>query len=181
METYIAILRGINVSGQKKIKMADLKVHLEELNFRNLVTYIQSGNIIFNCDKTSIKNLESEIEKKISEKYGFQVPTLVKTPDEIHYVLNNNPFLSDQNKDPNRIYVTFLSEPPASIYIEKLADIDYSPEEFILDGKNIYFFSPHGYGRAKMNNNFFENKLKVHATTRNWKTVNKLVEIAYEL
>ncbi len=180
METYIAILRGINVSGQKKIKMADLRIYLEELNFKNVQTYIQSGNIIFQDKSQNLKVLENIIEKKILEKTGFEVKTIVKTPSEIESVLANNPFLADQNKDPERLYVTFLAEFPLPVHIEKLKDLDYSPEEFVLDGNNIYLFSPHGYGRAKMNNNFFENKLKVSATTRNWKTVNKLDELAKE-
>ena len=180
METYIAILRGINVSGQKKIKMADLKAHLEELNFKNVQTYIQSGNVIFEHETTSPEDLENEIVKKIYEKYGFQVPTIIKIPSELKYVINNNPFRDDPNKETNRLYVTFLSDVPSSINLEKLETIDYSPEEYILDGKNIYFYSPNGYGNAKMNNNFFENKLKVAATTRNWNTVNKLIEIVNE-
>ena len=180
METYIAILRGINVSGQKKIKMADLKAHLKELNFKNVRTYIQSGNVIFEHKETTPESLENEIEKKISEKYGFQVPTIIISPSELEYVLNNNPFLNDPNKASDRLYVTFLSAIPSSINIGKLKNIDHSPEEYILDGKNIYFFSPSSYGKAKMNNNFFENKLKTAATTRNWKTVNKLLEISNE-
>ncbi len=178
MEIYIAILRGINVSGQKKIKMADLKAHLEELNFKNVQTYIQSGNVIFEHEAASPESLENEIEKKIFEKYGFRVPIIIKTPPELEYVLNNNPFLNDPDKASDRLYVTFLADAPSTINIGKLENTDHSPEEYVLDGRNIYFFSPGGYGRAKMNNNFFENKLKVNATTRNWRTINKLVEIA---
>jgi len=178
MKTYIAILRGINVSGQKIIKMADLKVHLEELNFQNIQTYIQSGNVIFQCKSENSKSLEEKIEKKILEKYGFHVPTLVKTPAEIEYVIYNNPFLKDKNKDINRLYVTFLSRIPEQNNVEKLKTFDYNPEEYILDGKNIFGFAPNGYGNAKLNNNFFEKKLKVNATTRNWKTVDKLFELA---
>jgi uncharacterized protein (DUF1697 family) len=177
MNKYIAILRGINVSGQKKIKMADLKSHLSELNFKNIQTYIQSGNIIFEYESDDIIFLEDAIKSKINEKYGFEVPTIVITQNEIEYVLANNPFINEQGKDPERIYVTFLSDFPSITNIEKLENFNYSPEEYILDGKIIYFFSPHGYGKAKMNNNFFENKLKVEATTRNWKTVNKLFEM----
>lgn len=178
MKTYIAILRGINVSGQKKIKMADLKIYLEELSFQNVQTYIQSGNIIFKYKSTNAVSLERMIEKKILEKYGFNVPTLVKTPDEIEYVIKNNPFLKDKKKATDRMYVTFLSEMPEKDNVKNLKDFNYNPEEYILDGKNIFFYSPNGYGNAKMNNNFFEKKLKVDATTRNWKTVNKLFELA---
>ncbi len=177
MKTYIALLRGINIVGHKKIKMADLKKYIEELKFSDVKTYIQSGNIIFAYENISIKDLEKNINKKILEKYGFEVTTLVITPTELREVIAKNPF---SNKDLTRVYVTFLSEVPSPNDIEKLKNIDYSPEEFRLEGKTIYFFSPHGYGKAKMNNNFFENKLNVKATSRNWKTVNKLLELANE-
>ena len=182
METYIAILRGINVSGQKSIKMADLKAHMEEMGYHKVETYIQSGNVVFDHETSPPQDLAKDIEEKILEKYGFQVPAIVILPYELEHVLSHNPFIQDPNKDPDRMYFTILSEIPLASNLAKLDNVDYPPppEEFVLDGKTIYFFSPLGYGRAKMNNNFFENKLKVFATTRNWKTVNKLVEIAKE-
>ena len=176
METYIALLRGINVSGQKKIKMTDFKNHLQELNFGDVQTYIQSGNAVFKNKKTTLKVLETRITQKISEEYGFQVSVIVKSREELTDILENNPFLKD--KDTSRLYVTFLSEEPSSVNLEKLKGIDHSPEEYVLKETTIYLYSPHGYGRAKTNNNFFENKLKVAATIRNWKTVNKLVEMS---
>lgn len=181
MATYIVFLRGINVSGQKKIKMIDLKAHLQELNFRNIQTYVQSGNVIFQHGVRTPKQLENEIEKKILEKYGFHVPTLVILSSELESVLNNNPFLNEPDKDPSRMYVTFLFEIPKSQLVGKIEYERYSPEQCVLAGKIIYLFSPGGYGRAKMNNNFFENKLKVSATTRNWKTINNLVKIVHEI
>lgn len=176
--TYIALLRGINVSGQKKIKMADLRNLLEAIPFQNVQTYIQSGNILFEHEQTTAGNLEDKIASSILEKYGFEVSVLVKTPEELTQILENNPFLQDPDKDPDRMYFTLLSEAPAPDRVEKLKTFDYRPEEYVLDGTTVYFFSPHGYGRAKMNNNFFENQLKVAATTRNLKTMQKLVEMA---
>jgi uncharacterized protein (DUF1697 family) len=176
METYIAMLRGINVSGQKKIKMADFTKHLQELNFNDVQTYIQSGNAVFKYKKSTPKSLENKIAKKILEEYGFKVSVIVKIPDELTEVLENNPFTKDKNL--NRLYVTFLYDEPTADNIKKLKSFDYRPEEYFLIGKIIYGYSPHEYGKAKMNNNFFENKLKVAATTRNWKTVNKLAEMA---
>ena len=178
MNTYIALLRGINVSGQKKVRMIDLKSHLEELGFQNIQTYIQSGNIIFQQKETGLPLLEARIKQKILEKYGFDVPVIIKTPPELVHVLEHNPFLNDPAKDPKRMYVTFLSDIPSSTLVTALKAINHSPEEYVLDRKNIYGFSPSGFGRAKMSNNFFENKLKVTATTRNWATVNKLAEMA---
>lgn len=175
MSTYIALLRGINVSGQKKIKMTDLIAHLKDLKFKNVQTYIQSGNVIFETSIKDKKNISGLIEKKIKKEYGFEVSVIIKSPKDFKDVLAKNPFTS---KDTEKIYFTFLSEKPSPENINKLKTYDYSPEEYILDGENIYFFAPKGYGNAKMNNNFFENKLKVSATTRNWKTVNKLIEMA---
>ena len=175
METYITMLRGINVSGQKKIKMSDFKIHLQELNFIDVQTYIQSGNAVFKNMKGSSKALETKITKMILKEYGFEVSVIVKSREEITDVLDNNPFVKD--KDLDRLYVTFLSEEPSSVNLQKLKGIDHSPEEYVLKKKTIYLYSPYGYGRAKMNNNFFENKLKVAATTRNWKTVNKLADM----
>jgi uncharacterized protein (DUF1697 family) len=176
METYIAMLRGINVSGQKIIKMADFKNHLQELNFTDVQTYIQSGNAVFKNKKSTLKALENKIAKKILEVYGFEVSVIVKTPDKLTEVLVNNPFTKD--KDLNRLYVTFLYDEPTADNIKKLKSFDHRPEEYVLNGKIIYGYSPHGYGKAKMSNNFYENKLKVTATTRNWKTVNRLADIA---
>jgi uncharacterized protein (DUF1697 family) len=175
METYIAMLRGINVSGQKKIKMADFKNHLQELNFTDVQSYIQSGNAVFKYKKSALKSLENKIAKKILVEYGFDVIVIVKTPNELKDVLKNNPFVKD--KDLNRVYVTFLSDEPAIDNIEKLKGVDHSPEEYVLKGKTVYLYLPHGYGKAKMSNNYFENKLKVNATSRNWKTVNKFSEM----
>jgi uncharacterized protein (DUF1697 family) len=178
MIKYIALLRGINVSGQKQIKMSDLKLLFEELEFQDVETYIQSGNVIFSFRTATPKSLEEKIERKITEQFGFQVRVIVKTPDELEFVHNNNPFIKKQKKDVAQIYFTFLSETPSIGKIKELKEVNCSPEEYIIDGKTIYLFLPNGYGKAKMNNNFFEKRLNVFATTRNWKTVNALFEMA---
>lgn len=176
--TYIALLRGINVSGQKKIKMADLKLHFETLGFTEVQTYIQSGNIIFQSKLSEAKNLAELIAKKIKDIYDFEVPTLVKTPEQFIDVVSKNPFTSSKYHGDQQIYITFLAEQPLSENLQKLEGVIYPNEEYHIEGDIIYFFTSNGYGRAKMNNNFFENKLKVAATTRNWKTVNQLITMA---
>ncbi|MBK8944310.1 MAG: DUF1697 domain-containing protein [Ignavibacteriae bacterium] len=177
MQTYIALLRGINVSGQKKIKMADLKIILEELKYEKVQTYIQSGNVIFNSKSNDVKKLAKLISNKIKTQYNFDVEIIVKTPEEFKFVLDNNPFIK-QKKDKERNYITFLFSEPEKEYLEKLKEISFPPEEFFLLNKIIFFYSPNNYGNAKMNNNFFEKKLNVIATTRNWQTVNKLFELS---
>lgn len=178
MESYIAILRGINVSGQKKIKMEDLRQLLAGLNFHNIRTYIQSGNVIFEHEKSDPLELAKQIEHKIFDKYGFEVPVIVKTATELEHILHNNPFLKGRKEDESRLHVTFLAEEPGQELLNKIKGTDYKPDEFIISDQAIYLFCPNGYGRTKLTNNFFENKLQVTATTRNWKTVNKLVGIA---
>lgn len=178
LETYITLLRGINVGGQKKVKMAELRLIHEELKFINVQTYIQSGNIIFDYTSAKIKQLEILIENKILEKYEFKVPTIVIEARDFEQALRKNPFLKNPTLDKSRLYFTFLSDSPSASDIEKLQIIETNPEEYYLDGKTFYLHSPMGYGRAKLNNNFIEKILNVSATTRNWKTVNKLVTLA---
>lgn len=177
MSTYIALLRGINVSGQKLIKMTDLKELFEVRGFQNVQTYIQSGNVIFSSKEKSSDKIKNIISNSIKQKFGFDVGILILTSDMIEYVLRNNPFIK-KKKEVDKLYVTFLAEQPSTDNIKKLNSIDYSPEEYILDGRVVYLHVPNGYGKAKLNNNFFENKLKVEATTRNWKTINKLWELS---
>jgi uncharacterized protein (DUF1697 family) len=176
MTKFIALLRGINVSGQKKIKMSELQLLFEKLGFQDVETYIQSGNVVFSTKEKSGEKLEAKISSGIKAKYGFDVQIIVITPEEIEFVLKNNPFLK-KKKDSEKLYVTFLSKAPTAECVKKLKAIDYSPEKFILDGKFIFLTLPSGYGKARLNNNFFEKKLKVFGTTRNIKTVMTLLEM----
>jgi len=177
MNTFIALLRGINVSGQKQIKMTDLTKLFEDSGFTNVQTYIQSGNVIFESQNSNTKAIKNQIEKKVKEKYKFDVEVFITTNKELNNILRKNPFIK-KKKDIERFYVTFLSEKPDSVNISKLNQINYSPEEFIIDGNVIYLYFPNGYGKAKLDNNLFENKLKIPATTRNWNTVNMLFELS---
>jgi len=177
METYISILRGINVSGQKKIKMVDLKTLYKKIGFQDIQTYIQSGNVIFNSEQTDKKGIIEKIEEKISKQYGFTIPVRLLEIQELKEVFSNNPFLNNRNEDINKLHVTFLKEEPKSEYVKEITIIQSASDEFILKGKTIYVFCPNGYGRTKLTNTFFEKKLKTTATTRNWKTIGKLVEL----
>ncbi len=178
MQTYISILRGINVSGQKLLKMDALKAMYENLKFKNVKTYIQSGNVIFQFSEKNNQELEKLIEKTILKTFAFEVPIMVKGINEIENVLNHNPFVNKRKEDITKLHVTFLSEEPEQTLINKLKEGQYNSDEFIIVGKTVYLFCPNGYGNTKLNTNFFENKLKVKATTRNWKTTNELFNIA---
>ena len=179
MATFISILRGINVSGQKKILMADLKALYETLNFKNVQTYIQSGNVVFDSmQEDNNIALAKIIEEAIEKAYKFQVPVLVKQADDLINTIKNNPFVEEAGIDPSRVAVTFLESRPKSENLKKLEGVDYPPDRFLIDGLNIYIHCPKSYGNSKLSNNFFESKLRVKATTRNWKTINKIVEIS---
>ena len=178
MTTYISILRGINVSGHKKILMTDLRALYEKLGFKNVRSYIQSGNVIFDYagDESNLAIAEM-IEHSIEKEYKFQVPVLVKHPADLIRTIEKNPFAEELGEDLSRVAVTFLESQPSSENLIKLEGVDYPPDRFIIDGLNIYIHCPESYGNSKLSNNFFETKLKVRATSRNWKTINKLVEM----
>lgn len=175
---YIALLRGINVSGQKLIKMADLKVILSKLGYQNITTYIQSGNIIFDALELNTKTIEREIHLAIKNNFEFDVFVLVKTSDEIASVVSNNPFMKMANIDIERCYFTLLDAKPNEDLQKKLMETDFGNDQLIVAGTTAYLYIPVSYGNTKLSNNFIEQKLKVNATSRNLKTMQKLVELS---
>lgn len=160
------------------IKMDKLLVLFEQLGFKQQKTYIQSGNVVFQATHTPHEVLERQIAEKISEVFAFEVPVMVKEKEEWLAIAQNNPFVNERNEDPTKLHVTFLSGIPDATRIDKIKQAQYGVDEFIVSGKVIYLYCPDSYGNTKLSNNFFESKLKVTATTRNWKTVNELMAIA---
>ena len=176
---YISLLRGINVSGQKKIKMADLKLLYQSLDFENVVTYIQSGNVIFDSKSKNKTDLKTIIEAAIEKKYKFYVPVFIRTKNDFDKILKNLPFKSiDVDNDGTIVLVSFLSNNPAKITHTDIQQYVKSPEKLVIKGKEVYLYCPNGYGKSKLSNNFLENKLAVKTTTRNWKSIHKLVELS---
>lgn len=176
MNRKIAILRGINVGGKRKILMADLKSMCEDLGLKDVTTYIQSGNLIFISDRKNAE-LENNLEKAITDKFGFDVPVIVRTEKELENSINNNPFF-DKHADIKQLNLTFLKEKPNKENFEKILPFDYEPDKFQIDNKDVFIFCAGKYHESKLTNNFFEKQLKVGATTRNWKTVLKLSELS---
>lgn len=177
MNTYIALLRGINVSGKNIIKMAELKTMFQKLDFENVETYIQSGNVVFGSEISSTEKLASNISNAINETFKIHVPVMVLSAKEFTEIRNANPFISSEKYDVSFLHVTLLSEPPA-VHLTKAINQDDYNDEFIITNKAVYLYCSNGYGQTKLTNTFFENKLKVKATTRNWKTINELIIIA---
>jgi len=178
MSGFISILRGINVSGQKKILMKDLKLLYENLQLTDVKTYIQSGNVVFNMSEAyNETTLCKKIETAIFEKYAFEVPVIIRTKEEIQEIINSNPFLNEDSINPEKLHVTFLSKKPLTINLNSIEPLNYLPDRFRMAGREIFLHCPVNYGETKLSNKFFESKLKVSATTRNWKTVNRLFEM----
>ena len=175
MQIYIALLRGINVSGHKKTPIAELRELLSKSGFQNVQTYIQSGNVIFKSKEININLLEVNLQKAILSYFGFEVPVIIKTPNELRQVFDTCPF-SEAKKENS--YFTLLYTTPDPILIDEVSKINYPNEEFIITNNCFYFYCSTGYGNAKYNNNFFERKLKTTATTRNYKTMVKLLSLS---
>ncbi len=174
MNTYIALLRGINVGGHKKILMADLRALLETSGLNEVSTYIQSGNVIFKSE-ASAKECSENISEAILEKYGWEVPILIKTPSEIKSILENCPF---PQVEKEKSYFMLLQMPPLAKNIKSTLSFQFPNEKFSITPQCVYLFSSVGLGKSKMSNNFFERKLKVNTTTRNFKTMVKLIELS---
>jgi uncharacterized protein (DUF1697 family) len=172
--TYIALLRGINVGPGRTVKMADLVKVFRSRGNRVIATYLQSGNVVFQSterlDPVRIEKLEAILEKK----FGFKIPVIIRTPDEIRKIISGNPLLKDRGSGRDKLHVTFLQDMAVNkeLVLQKTAG-----EEYIVSGREVYLYCPEGYGKTRMNNQAIEKKLEVTATTRNWKTVNALADL----
>ncbi|MFD0863542.1 DUF1697 domain-containing protein [Sungkyunkwania multivorans] len=174
MKTFIALLRGINVGGHKKIKMADLRALLTGDGLECVQTYIQSGNIIFQA-KSETNDLADRIMSLIKNSFGFEVPVMIYTTEQLENIIKNCPFEGEKRANS---YFTLLQNSPTRAKRSELMGVSFPDEEFHLVDSCIYSFCAHGYRNAKLNNNYFEKKLEMAATTRNLKTMRKLLEMS---
>jgi len=175
MQQYISILRGINVGGKKAIKMNLLNDLYVSLGFTNINTYIQSGNVVFSSKKTNEQLLSKKISEAILNTFGFDVPVIVLTTKTLIKIVEENPFSISNKYNPDFLHITFLSNKPIISNTNALATTN---EVFHFTEKAIYLYCPNGYSNCKLTNSFIENKLKVTATTRNWKTTLNLLALA---
>jgi len=178
MPTYIAMLRGINVSGHNIIKMEALRASFASQGFRDIQTYVQSGNIVFKAEGEPIVKLAKKMEKKIEDDFGFSVPVFLRTAKEMEKIAKLNPFPGDPALDQTKLHITFLADAPPQTAPDLLQPLAVKPEQFRVVDREIYLYCPNGYGNTKLSNTAIEKKLTVSATTRNWNTVKTLLAMA---
>jgi uncharacterized protein (DUF1697 family) len=179
MQTYISFLRGVNMTGHNSIRMTELSILYKDLGFNDSETYIQSGNVIFNSiNGLSVPDISLRIEQGILEKFNFNIPVLIRTVEEMREIISANPFKMGENFEPSKMAVIFLHEKTSDAQIQKVINIDYPPDKFKISGSEIFIYCPNGFGKTKLYTNFFEKKMGVTGTARNWKTINTILQIA---
>jgi uncharacterized protein (DUF1697 family) len=176
MTTFTSLLRAINVGGNNKIKMAELKSLYESLGFVQVSPYIQSGNVVFQTVENNSKLLETKIAEAIKDTFGHDVVVLLRTKKEWEVILKNNPFTKKDEAALKNSYVFFFDKAPNKEAVKNLMDkvADWS-EFFVVAKDHAYLYVENGYGQSKLNTNFAEKHLKVNITARNWNTVNVLL------
>ena len=194
MGRYLSLLRGINVSGQKKIRMADLRGLYTSLGFTGVESYIQSGNVVFDSDLADRVGLRRQIESAIEKQYGFSVRVILRTREELQRIIQDNPFLHDPAAPAvahAALYVCFFDigaggeagAPPdgsaaaLAKTLEPLREVASGEDRFEVSRSEVYIYCPGGYGKTKYTNNVFEKAAGLTATTRNWKTVYTLLDL----
>lgn len=180
MIAFVSMLRGINVGGQKKISMETLRGIYEGLGFAHIRTYVQSGNVVFVTSNQDRSALTERIETHIEQTCGYHVPVFIRQAHELQRILISNPFLTARHEDSSKLHVSFLYYIPTEPVWSKLTSPGDSGDEFARGELAIYLFCPNGYGKTKLSNAFFERKLGMPVTTRNWNTVNALYKMAIE-
>jgi uncharacterized protein (DUF1697 family) len=175
-ETYVALLRGINLGARNKVAMPDLRALFGALGAQDVSTYVQSGNVVFKSPEGPAE-LRAAAEEHIKRDLGLDVTVLLRTRTELAAIVADNPFARDE-REPTTLHVTFLAEAPDAERARELDPTASDPDEFRIVGRDVYLHCPNGYGRSKLSNAFFERRLGVAATTRNWRTVTTLAELS---
>ena len=177
METFVALLRGVNVGGKRKLPMTELRSLFSSLGFEDVVTYIQSGNVVFRAPTGDAAELSTRLEQRIAEATGLDVAVLLRTPAELAGIASDNPFLDD-GADLSKLHIVFLEREPAEDAAARLDPQRSPPDELSLRGAEIFLRLPNGSGRSKLTLEYFERVLGTRATARNWNTLTRLLELA---
>jgi len=180
MTTYVSFLRAINVSGHNLIKMADLKMALQPLKLKDLRTYLQSGNLVFESHEQECEQLEKLISEVIQSRFGLDIKVKVIRKDHVMRSVSSNPFIRKEGIDTKYLYYIHLMGKADEEVFKEIQNDKQIEEQMFLSGEVIYLFYPNGYGRSKLNNNYFEKKLKVASTARNHNTMINICSLLKE-
>ena len=173
---YIAFLRGINVGGKNKIKMESLREIFAIIGFSNVKSYINSGNVIFETRKTDDKKLAAKIEKAIEKEFSLSIKVMVRTVAEIEEIIENNPFAGQFENDKD-LHVFFLDEELPEEKRKLLLEQNNENEIFVVVNREIFYLLRISFSDSLMSKDYIGKKLKVLATARNWRTVNKILDL----
>ena len=174
---HIALLRGINVGGKNKLPMKDLAAMFREAGCDDVRTYIQSGNVVFRAEPALARDIPSLISASILNRFGYRVPVVTRTARDLQEIVRVNPF-ARSGFEANTLLIFFLADVPDRTRVESL-DPDRSPgDEFAVVGREVFVNYPNGVARSKLTNAYFDSSLSTTSTGRNWRTVNKLLELA---
>jgi uncharacterized protein (DUF1697 family) len=173
--TQVALLRGINVGGKNTLSMKDLVKMFADAGCTDVRTYIQSGNVIFKKAGASAR-LGDAITANIEKRFGFRIPVILRTAEELRETIRDNPFLA-AGVDAKPLHVYFLADAPNARAIAGLDPTRSTGDGFRVLRREIYLHLPNGMGRTKLTNAYFDSKLSTTCTARNWATVLKLSEM----
>ncbi|HEV2488553.1 MAG TPA: DUF1697 domain-containing protein [Candidatus Acidoferrales bacterium] len=178
---YAALLRGINVGGNKIIKMEELRALCESLGLNGAQTLLQSGNVVFRSEEKDRDRLTRLIEGGIEKKFGFEVRVVVRSSADLRRVIAKNPFKAAKTPNLSSFLVMFLDGMPALQAFAELRSAYKGPEDMHLSGEEFYIYYTDGVGNSKLTNDLIQKKLHVTGTARNWNTVQKLLELTIAL
>jgi uncharacterized protein (DUF1697 family) len=179
MQTYIALLRGINVGGHHKLPMKELRTLLENLGLQNIRTYIQSGNVVFQGQEKDRSRLAKQISAEIKKDHGFEPDVQLLTAEEMEKAMQSNPF-PEGEPEPKSLHLFFLAAVPTQPNLEAIDALRTENERFALIDKVFYLHAPDGIGRSKLAEKFGK-YMGVSMTARNWRTVSKIMEMVEEV
>jgi uncharacterized protein (DUF1697 family) len=176
MGRYAVFLRGINVGGNKKIGMADLRALLTDLGYTEVATLLQSGNAVVTAAEKSPAKLARAVEAAITERFAMNVTCFVRTPTELDAIIKLDPFAGIAD-NPSRYLVVFLDDAPPGDLAQRIDPAAFAPEEYRVGGREVYLWLPGGQGESKLSEAMFGKKSGVYGTGRNWNTVTKMAAL----
>ena len=175
-ETYVALLRGINVGGKHLLPMKQLVELFTAAGCVNVRNYIQSGNIVLSAPAKVLQGLPALMSRNIEQRFGFSAPVILRSREELAEIARSNPFLK-AGLPQNTLHVYFLADLPSADAVKSLDANRSAPDRFHVGGREIYLHLPNGMARTKLTGAYFDSKLSTIATARNWATVLKLLEM----